>query len=78
MNANWGNENFVMKSPGKGRQEGSAGKRDAKPEDLSSIPRTHMLEGKNQCPQAQSLYKHKLHTCTYSDMHAHAYTHYGI
>lgn len=42
-----GEMNFVMKSPGKGRQEGSAGKRDAQPEALSSIPRTHMLEGEN-------------------------------
>lgn len=74
MNANW-EMNFGMKSPGNGRQEGSAGERDAQPEALSSILRTHMLGGENQRPQVQSSYIHKLHTCTHSHTHAHAHTH---
>lgn len=70
-----GEMNFGMKSPGNGRQEGSAGERDAQPEALSSILRTHMSEGENQRPQVQSSYIHKLHTCTHSHTHACAHTH---
>lgn len=38
----------------------------AKPEDLSSIPRTHIVKGENQLPQIVLIYTHTNYTQKYS------------